>query len=125
MWISKKILRVLISPRPKKSPAPILFGRTLLYVWISPQKIPPCFRKIISLPPGSLQKNPPFASQKSYLSVCSLKKIVSPFFFSHIYIYQPPSKNTPNLLEENPLSFHIFFPFVTDSLMEIIYVLSF
>ena len=64
-----------------------------------------------------------------YISPCSshAKQSQESFFsFSSLtYIYQPPSKNPPNLLEENPLSFHIFFPFVTDSLMEIIYVLSF
>ena len=56
----------------------------------------------------------------------------SPFLLSCIYV-SLPQKNTPNLLEENPLIpsfcnllyFLIFFPFITDSPMEIIYVLSF
>ena len=48
-----------------------------------------------------------------------------PISLFSMYIYQPSKRDPPNLLEENPLSFHIFFPFVTDSLMEIIYVLSF
>ena len=51
------------------------------------------------------------SSRRSPNACCSKKNLPHSIFSSLTYIYQPPSKNPPNLLEENPLSFHIFFPF--------------